>query len=412
MPTRTHCFVDQKFENNGQAELTYLLFVRERSQRPWDAGVFLMDMGCLGVKDAFSATFTSSELDQFRKKVFPNGYREEPAAWGRKLFEDAVAYGKSLGFKPPRDVKKAARVLGGVRAADCDETFHFGRDGKPFYVQGALHSDAKARRVLNHLTQRLGSDGFHFLVEDGVLPPTSVVERVNALLEEASKGKRTRKTKARLDELADEFPDNADVCYGQGVVRLMENHHETALPFFERAVELEPDFVEAWMNKAITHTELEDEVGVVHSYRKVVELTPPDSELHATAEERLETFAAVLREATGMEIDELLQAEKLFSEASDLVRAGEYDEAIRIILKNPDGLPANEKTLTLLGLCYRKRGEIEVAREVLTRALDLNPDNPAAAMQLGFIEADERGVDIEDLLRERLEKLIGEARNS
>ena len=269
MPTRTHCFVDQRFENNGQAELIHLLFVRERAQRPWDAGIFLVDMGCMGIKDAFTSTFTGSELDEFRKKVFPNGFREEPAAWGRKLYEDAVAYGKSLGFTPPRDVKKAARVLGGVQTADCDETFHFGRDGKPFYVQGALHSDAKARRVLNHLTQRLGSEGFHYLVEDGVLPPTTVAERVDALLDEASKGERIKKAKVGLEQLSDEFPDNADVCYGQGVVRLMENHHEKALPFFERAVELEPDHVEAWINKAVTHANLEDAVGMIRSHRKV-----------------------------------------------------------------------------------------------------------------------------------------------
>ena len=125
----------------------------------------------------------------------------------------------------------------------------------------------------------------------------------------------------------------------------------------------------------------------------------------------METFAGALREGPGLEIDEFLQAEKLFSEALDLAMAEEYDQAIRIILENPDLLPVNERTLTLLGLCYRKQGELELAREVLGKALELDPDNKAASLQLSFLEADERGVGVEEILQHRFKKLVEEARN-
>jgi len=98
-----------------------------------------------------------------------------------------LAYAKSLGLKVHGDYKKAARVLGGVRAADCDTVFHFGRDGKPFYVQGN-HSDDTARRVMDHLTRKLGQHGFNFLVEATTALSDTLEDRIEYFLREARTG--------------------------------------------------------------------------------------------------------------------------------------------------------------------------------------------------------------------------------
>jgi len=136
MANRTYCLYDERFTNNADAEAVFMTVVRERGERPLEIGAFLVDLGCVGIKEAFYTRVELLELEEFKNDAFPYGYREESAAWGRKLVEDAQAYAKSLGLKPHRDCKKAARVLGGVRASDCDEGFHFGKDGKPFYFQG------------------------------------------------------------------------------------------------------------------------------------------------------------------------------------------------------------------------------------------------------------------------------------
>lgn len=408
MPNRTFCLVEKSFGNRGKAEATYLLMVRERGQRPLEIGGFLVDTGCLGIRDAFYNSYFASELDDLIEQAFPGGHREESAAWGRKLVEDAFAYGKSLGFKPARDYKKAARVFGGVRAADCEEVFHFGKDGKPFYVQSSQHSDAEARRIIEHLTRRLGADGFHFIAKVSTAQSESIDDRVDYYLDKFDAG-GIKKAKTGLDELAEEFPDNSYVCFGQGVVQMHEKDYEAALRFFNRAVELDPEFAEAWSNKASAHAELDEGVDMIHALRKVLELASPDDEIHASAEELLTNFADSVRKLTGLDLDAYLEAEELFNKACDHIQDEEYDHAIRLITENPERLPTNERTLTLLALCYRNQGKFDLAREALEKALEMDPDHETAQTNLMLLEAEEQGIGYKEIIEKKIEELKAKA---
>jgi len=98
-------------------------------------------------------------------RLFPDGdpVRMSPAA-ARKLTEDAISYARGLGFSPGADYKKASRVFGGITTADCDEQFIFGKDDKPFYIQGPSDSPARAERILRALDARCGKGGYHYIV--------------------------------------------------------------------------------------------------------------------------------------------------------------------------------------------------------------------------------------------------------
>lgn len=134
-----------------------------------ETGSFLVDVYCLGVKDAFFRTFEEGEFRaDCLARYFPDKLPSpKPASWGRKLVEEAARYAASLGFSPHPDYKKGARVFGGVDAADCDEEFVFGNKGKPLYVQGPYDGGAKAERILATLRAKLGDDGFHFIIPMG-----------------------------------------------------------------------------------------------------------------------------------------------------------------------------------------------------------------------------------------------------
>ncbi|MCX6971492.1 MAG: hypothetical protein NTV93_15240 [Verrucomicrobia bacterium] len=83
-----------------------------------ETGSFLVDVYCLGVKDAFFRVFEEGEFrEDCLARYFPDGLpAPKPASWGRKLVEEAVRYAASLGFAPHSDYKKGARVFGGVDA--------------------------------------------------------------------------------------------------------------------------------------------------------------------------------------------------------------------------------------------------------------------------------------------------------
>ncbi|MEI8386345.1 MAG: hypothetical protein WCG76_01995 [Verrucomicrobiota bacterium] len=135
-----------------------------------ETGSFLVDVYCLGVKDAFFRTFDEGEFrEDCLARYFPDGLpAPKPASWGRKLVEEAARYAASLGFSPHPDYKKGARVFGGVDASECDEEFVFGNEGKPLYVQGPYDGGAKADRILATLRAKLGDDGFHYIIPLGV----------------------------------------------------------------------------------------------------------------------------------------------------------------------------------------------------------------------------------------------------
>lgn len=138
-----------RFKGNGDAEL----------------GVFLLDLYCLGVKNGFFRPAPAEEYEQFLARLFRH---ETPVALSpacaRKLVEGGVAYAQKLGLPPHEDYRKAARVFGGINAAECQEEFVYGHQGKPLYVQGPNDSPAFARRVLTSLKAHCGEGNYHYMV--------------------------------------------------------------------------------------------------------------------------------------------------------------------------------------------------------------------------------------------------------
>lgn len=149
----------------------YVVVVRYKSGGRVEVGCFLVDVHCLGVKDAFFQVYSDTDFQsECLERFFPEGIPSpKPAAWGRKLVEQAVIYAARLGFAPHPDFKKAGRVFGGVDASECDEEFVFGSGGKPLYVQGPYDSKDKAEQILAVLRAKCGDGGFDFIVLGGVL---------------------------------------------------------------------------------------------------------------------------------------------------------------------------------------------------------------------------------------------------
>ena len=77
-----------------------------------------------------------------------------------KIVAGAVEYAQSFGFPPHPDYRHAAMLLKGIDPSTCPKPFTYGRDGKPFYIQGPDESFAVAKAI----SQRLQAEGGHFMV--------------------------------------------------------------------------------------------------------------------------------------------------------------------------------------------------------------------------------------------------------
>jgi hypothetical protein len=156
-----------------------LAIARQESEGRIVLAAFLMDTFCLGVKFAFWREGTLADfqvmIDELDKdqKMDPI----DPACLV-KVVQGAVAYAQSFGFPPHATYHHAAILLNGIDASACTEEFQYGREGKPFYVQGTRESTALAAAI----SRRVALAGGHFVVyrpETVLDPPTGPEDRMN-----------------------------------------------------------------------------------------------------------------------------------------------------------------------------------------------------------------------------------------
>jgi hypothetical protein len=142
-----------------------LVFSRSLPDGRLAMAVFLLDLFCLGVKNAF---ITITGRDEYRQRLrrWPEAERLQPmnAACFRKLVEGGVAYAHELGFSPHVDYAEARLIFGDVQAADCPTRFEYGHDGKPLYVSGPHETATQVRSIIERLDRRLGPGNFDFMV--------------------------------------------------------------------------------------------------------------------------------------------------------------------------------------------------------------------------------------------------------
>jgi hypothetical protein len=131
--------------------------------------VFLVDIFCLGVKDAFFRVLSEGEYEnRFKASLMESHegqtFKSVDPSCARKLLEGAVAYAEELGFSYHPEHKNAKNIFGDIDSSNCPIKYTYGQDGKPFYVRGPNETVEKARQIVNHLNQRCGEGGFDYMV--------------------------------------------------------------------------------------------------------------------------------------------------------------------------------------------------------------------------------------------------------
>jgi hypothetical protein len=145
---------------------------RFKSEGRVESGVFLLDVFCLGVKDAM---FVQLDMEEYEDNLLRRYSAQDPLEpieppCARKLVEEAVRYAAGLGFQPHPDYKKGCRVFGGTDPSACTRTFVFGHEGKPHYIQGPHDSPQRVAVILRALKTRCGEGNFSYTVLDEDLP--------------------------------------------------------------------------------------------------------------------------------------------------------------------------------------------------------------------------------------------------
>jgi len=161
------CLMGESIDEVGMGSV---LIARETPYAEVAVSAFVVDVWCLGVKEAFftvmrKADYLSKLKPMLTKTHEEHGIRVVEPACARKLLQGAVAYGEELGFEPAEDYWRAEKLFGDAHASQCGTPFAYGREGRPCYVQGPNDDIKVVRYVLERLNENVGEGNFDYLVE-------------------------------------------------------------------------------------------------------------------------------------------------------------------------------------------------------------------------------------------------------
>ncbi len=139
-----------------------VIVVREKPNGDKVLGNFLLDVWCLGVKDAMFEIFDEDEYNNYMNLVLNHEALElieVDANYAFNLVYGALEYAEDLGFDPPEDFDVAEYILDTPESLEYID-LEFGFKGKPRFIAGPQD---KVEKIIRTLKSKLGEDGFDFV---------------------------------------------------------------------------------------------------------------------------------------------------------------------------------------------------------------------------------------------------------
>ena len=157
------CWIPVELWDKGMGQV---IIARKNSQGDIAVGAYLLDVYCLGVKDCFIRLTNSYDYQNILQQLSElcGEFELAEPSYVNTLILKAVEYADQLGFKPQGDFVKAKNFLKGI-PVDDNQTFIFGQDGKPCYVQGIIESHADVKRILKTLELNQGAGNYTVIAE-------------------------------------------------------------------------------------------------------------------------------------------------------------------------------------------------------------------------------------------------------
>lgn len=158
------CWINRDWNGeDGESGLAEMLVARRGPAGEIGAGVFLADLGCLGVKNAYARVFPSEAryADFFEHLDTAAPLTKTDLDLVAKVVWESIAYAKRWGFRPHQGFYEAAPFLEGAEPERCAVAVPLGREGKPFYVAGPRDNP---KWVISQLMRTAGEGNFDYVV--------------------------------------------------------------------------------------------------------------------------------------------------------------------------------------------------------------------------------------------------------
>ncbi len=165
------CWKYARLEEDGMGAV---VVARKQSEDRVIFGVCLLDLWCLGVKDAFGNADFSLKKFQRNLAAFCNGDPEPCSVeYAHELIYGAIEFAERYGFKPHPDFTRQMvdHVLDPPDAHPRTHNIEFGKDGKPFFVAGPHDDERRCRQIIATLERTAGKGNYDYVIPLGDVPP-------------------------------------------------------------------------------------------------------------------------------------------------------------------------------------------------------------------------------------------------
>jgi hypothetical protein len=153
------CWVMEGWQDAG---LTPLVVARQMPEEEVLYAIFLVDIWCLGVKDALwkSGITTKSFYRQLPRFCSDVPEKCDPSL-AYELVYGAIEFARKYEFEPHPDYQKASQILDPPEVYARGQGVKFGRDGKPYFIAGP---NDNASAIITKLERTAGPGNFDYIV--------------------------------------------------------------------------------------------------------------------------------------------------------------------------------------------------------------------------------------------------------
>ncbi len=155
------CWICSEWKENGFANI---ILARLQPDKKIIAGVFLVDLFCLGVKDSFhlvncSITKYNETIEKFSQQVT---MQKCPVELAHSIIYSAIDFAHGIGFSPHPDYQQTKLILEPRENIKLSK-IKCGLGGIPNFVAGPS-DDVDA--ILATLNRNVGQGNYHYIIPD------------------------------------------------------------------------------------------------------------------------------------------------------------------------------------------------------------------------------------------------------
>lgn len=200
-----------------------------------------------------------------------------------------------------------------------------------------------------------------------------------------------KKGRELLSQLLNQYPENHMVNYGLGVSYAFDGNDEKSIPYFKKAIDVFPYFVEAYFNLAMVYKNKLDIKNAVINFNKVCEYGDPKEQFTQNAKSFLNDLEEQIFKTDKISIEKYFEAQELFEKSHDEMVENKWELAKNGFKKVLEITPNHTQSLGNLGLCYGHLGQKNKALLTLNKALTIDPHYEPAIINKNAVESTQDG---------------------